>query len=97
MVEPWVILLILPMIVYFTRIIGVVISRFVSNDSRYKSTLVMLPICAMISFFIPAALKGNPYEIAVLAGFSVLFWVTNNSLLSIVAGVLGLLAVKFYL
>ncbi len=97
MVEPWVILIILPLVVYFTRFIGVILSGYVKTDSQFLSTLTMLPIFAMISFFIPAALKGSFAEIAVLVIFVAVFWVSNNALFAMFIGISGLLAVKFLL
>ena len=97
MVEPWIILVILPIVIYFTRGIGVILSSYVAEDSPYRSTLLILPICAMMSFFIPGALKGSLLEQAMLVVFLVVFWVTNNSIISMVVGIGGLLAAKFLL
>lgn len=97
MVEPWIILIILPITIYFTRMIGVLLSGYIAEDSPYRSTLLMLPICAMMAFFIPGALKGSPLEQAMLVAFLVVFWVTNNSILSMIIGIGGLLAAKFLL
>lgn len=97
MVEPWVVLVILPIILYFTRVIGVLLSAYVAADSPYRSTLLILPICAMMAFFIPGALKGSPLEQAMLVVFLVVFWLTNNSIISMIIGIGGLLAAKFWL
>ncbi|MCJ8323103.1 MAG: AzlD domain-containing protein [Rhizobiales bacterium] len=95
MVEPWVILISLPIVVYFTRVFGILMSNFVAEDSPYRSTLIILPICAMASFFIPRALEGSPSEQAVLVVFLVVFWLTNNSMISMIVGLGGLLALQF--
>lgn len=97
MVEPWIVLVSLPIVLYFTRAIGVILSGYVAEDSPYRSTLLILPICAMMSFFIPGALKGSPLEQAMLVVFLAVFWFTNNSILSMVIGIGGLLAAKFLL
>ncbi|PCI89004.1 MAG: hypothetical protein COB24_00560 [Hyphomicrobiales bacterium] len=97
MVDAWVILISLPIVLYFTRAVGVLLSSYVPDDSPYRSTLLILPICAMMAFFIPGALKGSPLEQAMLVVFLAVFWVTNNSVLSMVLGIGGLLAAKFLL
>lgn len=97
MVDAWVILITLPIVLYFTRAIGVVLSSYVAEDSPYRSTLLILPICAMMAFFIPNALKGSPLEQAMLVVFLLVFWFTNNSILSMIVGIGGLLAAKFLL
>lgn len=97
MVEPWVILVTLPFVLYFTRAIGVLLSSYVAEDSPYRSTLLILPICAMMAFFIPAALKGSLLEQAMLGVFLVVYWFTNNSILSMIVGIGGLLVAKFML
>lgn len=97
MVEPWVIVVTLPIVLYFTRAIGVLMSSYVAEDSPYRSTLLILPICAMMAFFIPGALKGSPLEQAMLLVFLLVFWFTNNSIISMIIGIGGLLAAKFWL
>lgn len=97
MVEPWVILVVLPFVLYFTRAIGILLSGYVAEDSPYRSTLLILPICAMMAFFIPGALKGSPLEQGMLVVFLLVFWFTNNSILSMIIGIGGLLGAKFLL
>ncbi|NRA87275.1 MAG: AzlD domain-containing protein [Rhizobiales bacterium] len=95
MVEPWIIILALPFVIYFTRTLGIVASDFIPENSRIKSTLSILPICAILSFFIPAVLKGSPYEIGVSAFALLLYWFSNNAIVSMIIGIMGLLAIRF--
>ncbi|MGL1922084.1 MAG: AzlD domain-containing protein [Hyphomicrobiales bacterium] len=96
MVEPWIVLVILPIVLYFTRAIGVLLSGYVAEDSPYRSTLLMLPICAMMAFFIPGALRGSMVEQGMLVVFLVTYWFSNNAILSMFVGIGGLLAIKFF-
>lgn len=97
MVEPWIVLIALPIVLYFTRAIGVILSGYIAKDSPYRSTLLILPICAMMAFFIPGALRGSMVDQGMLVVFLVTYWFTNNSILSMLVGIGGLLTIKFLL
>lgn len=97
MVEPWIVLVALPIVLYFTRAIGVLMSGFIAEDSPYRSTLLILPICAMMAFFIPGALRGSPIEQVMLVVFLATYWFSNNSIVSMLVGIGGLIGLKLFL
>lgn len=84
-------------IVYLTRLSGYFIGLQLRHISGIKPILEALPGCAFMAILVPAVRQGSLSEIIAMACLVSLMWFTNNVVISTIVGMAVLFAGNVYL
>ena len=74
----YVVIVLMALVVLFTRVIGYVLGLGIRNTKLFQPVLEVLPGCAMMALIVPGLMRGSAWEVgAVLIGAGVM-WKTGS-------------------